>query len=99
MRDAGMKWGGALQRRLENGFEAGNIFHFFSEKTSSSGTVSDIYWTCFYMRFLVRVLGSRSCCRSEARGVEAGGARASCCGWKDKLAASINWPVSSIDMS
>ncbi len=32
MHDAGMKWGGALQRRLENGFEAGNIFHFFGEK-------------------------------------------------------------------
>ena len=32
MRDADMKWGGALQRRLEKGFEAGNILHFFGEK-------------------------------------------------------------------
>jgi hypothetical protein len=77
-----MKWGGALQRRLEKGFEAGNILHFFGEKTSSCGTVSacrtvsDVYWTCFYMRFLVQVLGSPSCCRTEARAVEAGGARA-----------------------
>ena len=32
MRDEDMRWGGALQRRLEKGFKAGNMLQCFGEK-------------------------------------------------------------------